>query len=129
MLEVQNAAFFIPEFVPAIQKLSKARGIPAKSAYRVGKIAKVILREFTKTETARIAILKAHAEKDEAGEWKKNEAGEIVFVDREAMKAELEKLLAQSFTIEQLPVPLDHLDAAQLSPEEISELDFMLVRE
>lgn len=129
MLEVQNAALFIPGFIPAIQKLSKARGMPAKTAYRLGKITKVILREFTKTETARIAILKAHAVKDEAGQWKKTEAGEIEFADRAAMKAELEALLAKSFTISQAPVELAHLDAADLSPEEISELDFMLVKE
>jgi hypothetical protein len=129
MLQIQNAALFIPGFVPAIQKLSKARGIPAKTAYRLGKITKVILREFTKTESKRIAILRAHAEKTEAGEWVKNEAGEIQFKDQPAMKAELEALLAQSFTIDQLPVPLEHLDAADLAPNEISELDFMLVKE
>jgi uncharacterized protein YjaZ len=129
MLEVQNAALFIPGFIPAIQKLSKARGIPAKTAYRLGKITKVILREFSKTETKRIAILRAHAEKNEAGEWVKNDKGEIQFKDQAAMKAELEALLGKSFTIEQLPVPLEHLDAADLAPNEIAELDFMLVRE
>jgi hypothetical protein len=129
MLQIQNAALFIPGFVPAIQKLSKARGIPAKTAYRLGKITKAILREFTKTESKRLAILRAHAQTTESGEWVKNEKGEIQFKDQAAMKAELEALLAESFTIEQNPVPLEHLDAADLAPNEISELDFMLERE
>lgn len=129
MLEIQNAALFIPGFIPAIQKLSKARGIPAKTAYRVGKITKSILREYTKTETKRLDILRAHAELDETGAFKKTEAGEIVFKDRDAMRGELEQLLGKTFTVDQLPVALEHLDAANLAPEEIVELDFMLVKE
>jgi hypothetical protein len=129
MLEIQKAALFIPEFIPAIQNLSKARGIPAKTAYRLGKITKAILREFTKTESKRIAIVRAHAEKNEAGEWVTNEAGAVQFKDEVAVKTEIQALLDETFTIDQLPVPLEHLDAAKLSPDEISELDFMLVKE
>lgn len=129
MLEIQYAALYIPSFIPAIQKLSKARGIPAKTAYRLGKITKVILREYTKLDTKRLGIMREHLEKDEAGEWKKNEAGDLAFADRDGMKAKIEALIAGSFKIEQMPIPLEHLDSANLSPEEIAELDFMLVKE
>lgn len=126
MIEMNYSQLYQPGFISLIQKLAKTEGFPAKTAYRVGKIAQGVLRTFTVADTKRIDVLGKYAKKDDSGAWVKSEAGDIEFMDKESAAKEVDQLLQTKFTVEQLPLELDTLDAAKLSPAEILLLDFML---
>lgn len=126
VIEITNAHFYQPGFIPLIQKLARVEGLPAKAAYRVGKIAQTVLRAYTVVDTKRLDVIGKHVKKDEAGQWVKAESGDLEFADKEAVTKEVDELLQAKVEIEQLPLELQTLDAAKLSPAELLMLDWMI---
>jgi len=126
MIEIGYAHLYQPGFVELVKRLGKVEGMPAKTAYRVGKISQALLKNFTVADTKRLGLIEKHVVKEESGAWKKDDQGELVFDDKEAIRKEVDELLETRFTIEQLPVDIEQLDAAKLTPAELLQIDFML---
>lgn len=126
MIEISYAHFYQPGFIPLVQKIAKVEGLPAKAAYRVGKIAQTVLRSYTVADTKRLDVIGKFVKKDDAGQWVKAESGDLEFADKDAVTKEVDELLQTKVQIEQLPLELGSLDAAKLSPAELLMLDWMI---
>ena len=126
MIEIGYNHLYQPGFIELAKKLGKVSGLPAKTAYRVGKISQQILKNFTVADTKRLSLIDSHVAKDDKGTWQKDEQGELVFRDKQAVTKAMDELLSTRITIEQPPVSLDSLDVAGLTPAELMLLEPML---
>lgn len=129
MIEIGYNHLYQPGFVELAKKLGKVSGLPAKTAYRVGKISQAILKNFTVADTKRLGIIDAHVAKDATGMWQKDEKGELVFSDKDAVTKAMDELLATRVKIEQVPVELEALDGAGLTPSDLMLLEPLLTVE
>lgn len=124
-MEIQVGKILDPVVTEALNRLVKSRDLPAKTAYRLGKISQAVFREITKAKTKRLEILREFAKKDDAGKVIEAE-GKVEWTDKEALEAALGELFDSKFTVDQLHCPIDALDAAKLTPEELLAIDFVL---
>ena len=115
--------------------LGNTKGLSSVIAYRIAKNIKAIDEELKIFEETRINLVKEYANKDEDGNpiTKKDETGNEVFdIENEKMKLlsqEIEKLQDEKVNIDIKQLSLEEIDKAELSPLELSSIDFMISEE
>lgn len=82
-MPIKVGQLILPEFNNAFNKLLEAQ-VPAKMAFKLKGISKILDDEKAKFEFARLALVKKYAERDEKGEIKTNAEG-VYKVDESKM--------------------------------------------
>lgn len=119
----------------ALITLGNTKGLSSVIAYRIAKNIKVIDEELKTFEETRLNIVKEYSNKDKDGNpaTKKDVNGNEVFdIDNENMKLlsqEIEKLQDEKVDIDIRQLSLEEIDKAELSPLELSSIDFMIMEE
>ena len=119
----------------ALITLGNTKGLSSVIAYRIAKNIKAIDEELKTFEETRLNIVKEYANKDKDGNpaTKKDANGNEVFdIDNENMKLlsqEIEKLQDEKVNIDIKQLSLEEIDKAELSPLELSSIDFMIAEE
>ena len=106
------------------------QSLPLKTSYKLSKLARRLETEQNFYQDKLRKILSQYAEKDEKGEIKFNERGDIVFIPETIRECEKEITELQNFKIEDIEITftLDELEALQITPLELNCL-FPLITE
>lgn len=117
----------LPRMAEALVSLSK-RDFKAKTAYRISKITKKVLKEFEIFNEQRMKLIRKYGLKDEKGELIKKD-GHYLFKDREAFDAEIEELLKTEIQLNVETLSIEDFGDCELSPLELSGLGRLIKEE
>lgn len=108
----------------------REQNLPLKTAYKLNKLARRLENEQTFYHENLRKILSQYAEKDENGEIKFDETGNIVLIRETIQECNKELTELQNLIIEDIGVEftLDELGGLEISPMELSCL-FSLITE
>ena len=101
------------------------KSLKARSAYAVSKILKAADAEMTNFNEARIELIRKYGEKDETGELKQDENGNVR-VESEYLQNfndELRGLLDTTVEINASKIRMEDLGDVEFTPAEMAQLD------
>ena len=126
MIELNYAALRSDDFRHVLSKLSTCDYLDHKVAYRIMRITKDLERGLTSTQKEWISLLEKYVEKD-GTQWKLNEEKtDFVYlenVDKDAVKAEIEKFGEKKIIVDRHKLKLTELDKASLSAADLAILE------
>ena len=126
MIELNYAALRSDDFRHVLSKLSTCDYLDHKVAYRIMRITKELERGLTSTQKEWISLLEKYVEKD-GTQWKLNEEKtDFVYlesVDKDAVKAEIEKFGEKKIIVDRHKLKLTELDKASLSAADLAILE------
>lgn len=96
--------------------------LPVKPAYWFGKLAKMIKKEMSDFEDARLNLVKKYAIKDENGNFI-IEDNRYKLTDNTAFETEFMELISTEIDIDFIPVSIDQLGDVKVSPVVMIGLD------
>jgi translation initiation factor 2 alpha subunit (eIF-2alpha) len=113
------------DFQEALRKLN-GQALPAKVAYKLKSISKTVDSENQKYEEVRIASLKKYGEKDENGEVKTREDGNVMLSKEgaEAFLNDLNELV--NIEVELPTIRIDDLGDVKLTAEDLMNLEGLI---
>lgn len=117
----------LPRMAEALVSLSK-RDFKAKTAYRISKISKKVLKEFETFSEQRMKVIKKYGLKDDSGELITKD-GHYQFEDREAFEAEVKELLETEIQLNVETLSIEDFGDCELSPSELAGLGNLIKEE
>jgi len=117
----------LPRMVEALVSLSK-RDFKAKTAYRISKITKKILKEFEIFNEQRMKLIEKYGLKDDKGKLITKD-GHYQFEDMEAFNAEIKELLETEIQINVETLSIEDFGDCELSPSELAGLGNLIKEE
>ena len=114
------------DFVTTVNEFIEIE-LPAKISYKISKIHQELAVENEKFELAKREILLKHAEKDEDGEYEKDENGNIKILneDLEKLNTDLNELSNTEFTVGLIRI--EELGDINIPPRFLSLLSDIIV--
>lgn len=108
----------------ALKTLSQ-KPLKARCAYSVGKILKAADAEMVTFNETRMELIKKYGEKDESGELKTDENGNVhVILDKlNEFNNELQELLATTIEINANKISIDDIGEIEFTPAEMTQLE------
>lgn len=99
--------------------------LKARPAYAISKILKAADAEMTTFNDTRMELIKKYGEKDETGELKSDENGNVHIVDEmlSTFNKELQDLLSTSIDINANKIRIDDIGDVEFTPAEMAQLD------
>lgn len=143
MITLKYETINTPAFSTAIKRLMNCNSLPVKAAYTVAKIASKLEQEVKTASKLYTDLLKKHCELTAEGNlapqmqtMKDAEGKEIShpipgsFVPKEghmdSLEAEIKEFMAIPFTLDYMPLSLDDLAGAKLSPQDLIDLETII---
>lgn len=117
--------FASKEFTDVLVKLFKTE-VPVKTAYKLGKIQKLLAEENARYDELRQEIVKKYGEKDDKGELKVDELGNIRIEEKSTEKFMNEMRDLISIEFDTPKVSMNDLGELQLSSTELLMLEDLL---
>lgn len=107
---------------------ARERALPIKASYAISKNLLKLEKEVEAYNLEREKLLKKYAEKDEEGEIKADELGNIKFVKKykEKWNKEISELLDIEVEVDIHKFDLSVLDNVEMSVQELMAIDFMI---
>lgn len=107
-----------------LKKLSE-KSLKARSAYIVGKLLKAADAEMTDFNSARMDLIKKYGEKDESGELKSDENGNVRIPPESLVEfnKELKDLLDTKVSINANKIDIAELENIEFTPGEMTQLE------
>lgn len=107
---------------------ARERALPIKASYAISKNLLKLEKEVEAYNLEREKLLKKYAEKDEAGEIKADELGNIKFIKKykEKWNKEIIELLDIEVEVDIHKFDLSVLDNVEMSVQELMAIDFMI---
>ena len=108
----------------ALKTLSQ-KPLKARCAYLVGKILRAADAEMTAFNEARMDLIKKYGEKDESGELKTDENGNVHIIMEELnnFNSELQELLKTTVEISSDRIKIDDIGEIEFTPAEMTQLE------
>lgn len=99
--------------------------LKARPAYAISKILKAADAEMTTFNDTRMELIKKYGEKDETGELKSDENGNVHIVDEmlSTFNKELQDLLSTSIDINANKIRIEDIGDVEFTPAEMAQLD------
>ena len=113
--------------VDALKSLSQKQ-LKARSAYQISKILKAADEEISNFNETRMQLIKKYGEKDETGELKTDENGNVHIVTEklQSFNDELQELLKTFAELNVNQIPVDELGDISFTPMEITQLEYFI---
>ena len=102
------------------------RELPIKASYALAKNITKMESELKLYNKEREKFINKYAEKDEEGNVKADEAGQIVFKDPEGWDKDIKELLAIENDIDIHKFPIEALGDCNISASELMLIDYMI---
>lgn len=101
------------------------KSLKARSAYAIAKILKAADAEMTNFNETRMELIKKYGEKDENGELKTDENGNVHIPDEvlNTFSTELQELLGTKVEINANKIRMSDLENVEFTPSEMAQLD------
>lgn len=101
------------------------KSLKARSAYAIAKILKAADAEMTNFNETRMDLIKKYGEKDENGELKTDENGNVHIPDEvlNTFSIELQELLGTKVEINANKIRMSDLENVEFTPSEMAQLD------
>lgn len=99
--------------------------LKARSAYAVSKILKAADAEMNTFNETRMELIKKYGEKDETGELKSDEQGNVHIIDKmlSTFNKELQELLNTTVDINANKIRIEDIGDVDFTPAEMAQLD------
>jgi hypothetical protein len=99
--------------------------LKARSAYAVSKILKAADAEMNTFNETRMELIKKYGEKDETGELKSDEQGNVHIIDEmlSTFNKELQELLNTTVDINANKIKIEDIGDVEFTPAEMAQLD------
>lgn len=99
--------------------------LKARCAYAVGKILKAADSEMSSFNEARMNLIRKYGEKDENGELKSDENGNVHIISESlaTFNSELQELLDTNVEINANKIKMDDIGEVEFTPSEMTQLD------
>ena len=110
--------------IPIFRNISN-QPLPIKIAYQVARLIRELDKESTTFDESRRKIIEKYAERDESGEYKLTEDGNIIIKpeDIEMCNREMTELLETSIEINVEPLNINNFTATELTPAQMLSLE------
>lgn len=108
----------------ALRELSQ-KNLRARASYHAGKILKAAEAEMQSFNETRMELIRKYAEKDENGELKSNEDGNVNIMKEHlaTFTQELNELLAANVEINAEPINIDDIENVEFTPGAMAQLE------
>ncbi|WP_040209899.1 DUF1617 family protein [Clostridium polynesiense] len=100
--------------------------LPIRASYALAKNISKIESEIRVYEKERTKLIEKYADKDEEGQVKADEGGQIIFKDPEGWSKDIRELLAIENDIEIHKFPISSLEGYTMSPADLILIEYMI---
>ena len=114
--------------VSVFRELS-GKTLPIKAAYRIARLLRELDKESATFDESRRKIIDKYAQREENGEMKQNEEGNIIIQQDkiEECNNELVELLNTTIEINAEPLPIDDFGDIEITPAQLVNLNSFIV--
>ena len=111
--------------IPKLREISR-RSLPIKASYAIAKNLKKIENELEIYYKERQKLINKYAEKDDKGEVKADESGQIIFKDKEGWERDIRELLSIENDIDIHRFSINVLEGYNMRPAELMIIEYMI---
>ena len=110
--------------IPIFREISN-KSLPIKTAYQLARLIRELDRESTTFDESRRKIIEKYAERDENGEFKQTEEGNVIIMPEQinACNQEMAELLDTEIEINVEPIEIENLASIELTPAQMFSLE------
>ena len=110
--------------IPIFREISN-KSLPIKTAYQLARLIRELDRESTTFDESRRKIIEKYAERDENGEFKQTDEGNIIITPDQihACNQEMVELLDTEIEINVEPIEIESLASIELTPAQMLSLE------
>ena len=110
--------------IPIFREISN-KSLPIKTAYQLARLIRELDRESTTFDESRRKIIEKYAERDENGEFKQTDEGNIIIMPEQinACNQEMAELLDTEIEINVEPIEIESLASIELTPAQMFSLE------
>ncbi len=110
--------------IPIFREISN-KSLPIKTAYQLARLIRELDRESTTFDESRRKIIEKYAERDENGEFKQTDEGNVIIMPEQinACNQEMAELLDTEIEINVEPIEIESLASIELTPAQMFSLE------
>ena len=110
--------------IPIFREISN-KSLPIKTAYQLARLSRELDRESTTFDESRRKIIEKYAERDENGEFKQTDEGNVIIMPEQinACNQEMAELLDTEIEINVEPIEIESLASIELTPAQMFSLE------